>query len=101
MCMLASHMHTNHKRRVYIHCRAWVRSPTHTHPPSVIPMCDHVHHTNRYRLHISHQDIKFSDASEVVRANKSRITYDEFEYDTTSVRKIGPLRALHQYQPFV
>ena len=39
-------------------------------------------------LHTSHQEIKFGDASDVVRANKHRITYDEFEYDTTSVRRI-------------
>ena len=57
-------------------------------PSSAIPLCDHVHHTGRHHLHISHQEIKFGDASEVVRAIKNRITYDEFEYGTTSVRRI-------------
>jgi len=81
-CMLAGHMHII--RRLLFQCAT---------------ICI-IH-----RSHKSHQDIKFGDASEVVRANKEKITYDEFEYDTTSVRRIessacvASISAVHAFAP--
>ena len=42
-------------------------------------------------MYASHEEIKFGDASPVVRDNRDRIVYDEFEYDQTSIRRIGLL----------
>ena len=68
MCLFANHMHII--RRLLFQCAT--RCIIH-------------------RSHKSHQDIKFGDASEVVRANRENITHDEFEYDTTSVRRIASI----------
>ena len=38
-------------------------------------------------IHRAREEIKFGDASEVIRDNRSKIVYDEFEYDQTSVRR--------------
>ena len=47
-------------------------------------------------MHASHEEIKFGGASPVVRDNKDRIVYDEFEYDQTSIRRIA-LLAIHHH----
>ena len=84
VCMIAGHMHIIH--RLLFQCAT---------------ICI-IH-----RSHKSHQDIKFGDASEVVRANREKITYDEFEYDTTSVRRIessacvASISAVHAVAPHI
>ena len=83
----------------YIDCS--VQSPTHTHQPSVVPMHDHVQHLIQHQSNIPCQEIKFGDLSEVLRAKKNTITYDEFEYDCTSIRRIAPLSVIHQFRPSV
>ena len=46
-------------------------------------------------MYVPHKDIKFGDASPVVRANRDKSVFDEFEYDQTSVRRIVALLAQH------
>ena len=42
------------------------------------------------------EEIKFGDASPVIRDNRDKIVFDEFEYDTTSLRRTGQLLVHHQ-----
>ena len=46
-------------------------------------------------MYAQHEEIKFGDASPVVRDNRDKIVFDEFEYDQTSVRRIVALFAQH------
>ena len=48
-------------------------------------------------MYVQHKEIKFGDASPVVRDNRDKIVFDEFEYDQTSVRRIAVLFARHQW----
>ena len=64
-------------------------------------MHEHIQQLIQHGSDIPCQVIKFGDASDVIRANKNKITYDEFEYDTTSLRRIVPLPVIHQFRPSV
>ena len=41
------------------------------------------------------EEIKFGDASPVIRSNRDKIVFDEFEYDSTSMRRTTPLPIHH------
>ena len=47
-------------------------------------------------MYVQPKEIKFGDASPVVRDNRDKIVFDEFEYDQTSVRRIAALLAQHR-----
>ena len=100
MCVGQSH---THPPLVAVHTSTVVcaYSHLHTHQPSVALMHDHIQQPIQHRSNIPCQEIKFGDASDVIPAIKSKITYDEFEYDCTSLRRIAPLRVLQQVRPSV
>ena len=58
---------------------------------------DYDHH----HMNAPTEDIKFGDASPVVQANRDKIVFDEFEYDSTSMRRTVPLPVHHSCLPHV
>ena len=44
---------------------------------------------NHCRVNTPTEEIKFGDASPVIRDNRDKIVFDEFEYDVTSMRRTG------------
>ena len=88
---------------MYSACRLYIRDPYILHAWCVVhTWCDHRPHTHCMLHHRTtvhnrvytgvytsrNQEIKFGDASQVIRDNRSKIIFDEFEYDQTSMRRI-------------
>ena len=60
------------------------------HPPTrrLLYHCTTLHNRVSTSVYTSRpKEIKYGDASEVIRDNRSKIIYDEFEYDQTSMRR--------------
>ena len=76
-------------RTSYIHDGSCIHEVTTIHPHAVCCPVEQ-HCTIAYSLvyiHRVREEIKFGDASPVIRKNRDKIVYDEFEFDQTSMRR--------------
>ena len=74
---------------MYSACRLYIHDPYILHTHRMLHHCATIHNRVFTCVYTScHQEIKFGDASQVIRDNRSKIIFDEFEYDQTSMRRI-------------
>ena len=99
--MSAVHSHTPSTVALHVSTTCYTCGHRRTHQPSVAPLTAITQHIIQPRSNIPPQEIKFGDAFEVVRANKHRITYDEFEYDCTSLRRTAPPHVIPHQLPSI
>ncbi len=100
-CVCCTFTHTPSTVALRVSTTCYTCGHRRTQQPSVASVPTITQHIIKPRSNIPPQDIKFGDASDVVRANKHRITYDEFEYDCTSLRRTAPPHVIPHQLPSI
>ena len=95
MCAILSHMHSPSVYRCSDTSCVCMMYASPSSRPSV------AFDNNHCRVTTPTEDIKFGDASPVIRANRDKIVFDEFEYDSTSLRRTISLPVHHVWLPYV